>query len=151
MTHPMSPRDIFLSLVHAVCDRRVADLPRLYAETTNVTHPFDPFGAPPLRTRDELRAHFAGGAKPDERVRFHPTDITIHETLDPEVIVAEFTYQSDATETGKTFAIPCIFVLRVRNGEIVESRDYIDPVRSAQAHGRLDALSDVIEQFTGSH
>jgi hypothetical protein len=51
MTHPMSPRDIFLLLVHAVCERRVADLPRLYAETTNVTHPFDPFGAPPLRTR----------------------------------------------------------------------------------------------------
>jgi ketosteroid isomerase-like protein len=151
MTHPMSPRDIFLSLVHAVGERQVADLPRMYAETTNVTHPFDPFGAPPLLTRDELRAHFAGGAESDERVCFHPTHITIHDTLDPEVIVAEFTYQSDTTAPGETFAIPCIFVLRVRNGEIVESRDYIDPVRSAQAHGRLDALSDVIEQLTGSH
>lgn len=151
MTHPMSPRDIFLSLVHAVCERRVADLPRLYAETTSVTHPFDPFGAPPLRTRDELRAHFAGDAESDERVRFHPTNITMHDTLDAEVIVAEFTYQSDATATGETFAIPCIFVLRVRNGEIVESRDYIDPVRSAQAHGLLDALADVIKQLTGSH
>ena len=150
MTLPMSPRDIFLSLVHAVCERRVADLPRLYAERTNVTHPFDPFGAPPLRTRDELRAHFAGGAESDERARFHPANITIHDTRDPEVIVAEFAYQSDVSATGEPFAIPCIFVLRVHNGEIVESHDYIDPVRSAQAHGRLDALSDVVKQLTGA-
>src|SRR5262245_36817571 len=108
MPQPMPPHDVFLELVHAVCERRVEDLPRLYARTTYVTHPFDPFGAPPLRTRDDLRAHFAAGGESDSSVRFHPTNIMIHDTLDPEVIVAEFTYQSEVTAPGETFAIPCI-------------------------------------------
>jgi hypothetical protein len=39
-------------------------------------------------------------------------------------------------------AEPCVFVLRVRDGVIVESRDYIDPIRSAEARRSLDALAD---------
>src|SRR5262249_13121946 len=134
MPQPMTPREVFLELVHAVCERREADLPRLYAATTNVVHPFDPFGAPPLRTRDDLRAHFAHGSESESTVLFYPKNRTLHASGDPEGIVAEFTYQSDASAAGETLAIPCIFVLRVRDGEIIESRDYIDPLRSAQAH-----------------
>ena len=37
-------------------------------------------------------------------------------------------------------AVPCVFVMRIRDGLIVESRDYIDHVAFAQARDTLDDL-----------
>jgi ketosteroid isomerase-like protein len=42
---------------------------------------------------------------------------------------------------GRAFTLPCVFVVRVRDGEIVESRDYADLVDGARAFGRLPALA----------
>ncbi len=102
-------------------------------------HPFDPLRAPALRTRDELREHFR---PTDASPRLHrqAANITIHETTDPEVIVAEFEYQGTVADTGEPFALPGIFVLRVRNGEIVSSRDYFDHLTAARIRGQLDGL-----------
>jgi uncharacterized protein len=127
-----TPRDVFLALVHGVAEGRGAAIAELYAEETDVIHPFDPERAPAVRTRDELRAHFAAGVERSRRVRFTPQDIRIHETLDPEVIIAEFAYRGDFVETGAPFEVPLIFVLRVRGGKIVESRDYADHAASAR-------------------
>jgi ketosteroid isomerase-like protein len=142
MAQPRSPREVFLALVHGVADCRWADLPELYAEQTNVVHPFDPLRAPALRTRDEIREHFGLGAqsagpRPAQR---QVANVTIHETTDPEVIVAEFEYQGTAAGTGEPYALPGIFVLRVRDGEIVSSRDYFDHVTSARVRGKLGDL-----------
>jgi uncharacterized protein len=68
------------------------------------------------------------------------TNVTIHETTDPEVIVAEFEYRGTILARGRSFVTRCVFVMRIRDGQIVESRDYIDPIASARAHGRLDEL-----------
>ena len=126
------PRDVFLTLVHGVAERRGAELAELYAEETDVIHPFDPERAPAMRTREELRAHFAAGVERSRRVRFTPQDIRIHETTDPEVIIAEFAYRGTFVETDAPFEIPMIFVMRVRGGEIVESRDYADHAAAAR-------------------
>jgi len=139
MDHTSSPTEAFLALVNGVADARWDDLPGLYAEKTHVVHPFHPLRGPALRTRDELREHFhAAAAGP--QMRREPADITIHETLDPEVIVAEFEYRGTVADTGEPFALPGIFVLRVRNGEIVESRDYFDHLTSARVRGQLDEV-----------
>lgn len=139
MGQPRSPRDVFLALVHGVAEGRWADLPGLYAEQTDVVHPFDPLRGPALRTRDELREHFRPtgvGPRLDRRAEH----ITIHETTDPEVIIAEFEYRGTVVDTGEPFVQPAIFVLRVRDGEIVSSRDYFDHVTAAAIRGRLDDL-----------
>jgi uncharacterized protein len=139
MAQPLSPREVFLALVHGVAEGRWDELPSLYAEQTDVVHPFDPLRGAALRTRDELREHFrptSAGPRLDRR----PANITIHETTDPEVIVAEFEYQGTVADTGEPFALPGIFVLRVRNGEIVSSRDYFDHVAAARVRGQFDAL-----------
>ncbi|MGO1051349.1 nuclear transport factor 2 family protein [Crossiella sp. CA198] len=139
MVEPRGPREVFLALVHGVAEERWAELPGLYAEQTHVVHPFDPRRAPALRTRDELREHF----KPTGTglaLQRRPANITIHQTTDPEVIVAEFEYQGTVADTGEPFALPGIFVLRVRDGEIVSSRDYFDHLTAARIRGRLDAL-----------
>jgi ketosteroid isomerase-like protein len=139
MAQPRSPEEVFRALVDGVAAGRWAELPGLYAEQTDVVHPFDPLRAPALRTRDELREHFRPtGAGPELQRR--AANITIHETADPEVIIAEFEYQGTVVETGEAFALPGIFVLRVRDGEIVESRDYADHLTSARMMGRLDDI-----------
>jgi len=139
MSTTPGPREVFLRLVHGVCEGRWDELPELYAESTHVTHPFHPLGAPVLRSRDELREHF-GAAGSSVSFDRRPAGITIQETADPEVIVAEFEYRGTAAGTGEPTAVPCVFVLRVRDGEIVESRDYIDHLASARARGQLAPL-----------
>jgi len=128
---------VFHALVDGVCEGRWASLPELYAEQTDVVHPFDPFGGPALRTRAELREHFGAGpgsVVPERR----PVDIVVHETADPEVIVAEFAYEWMVD--GAPHKVPAVFVMRVRDGLIVESRDYFDHVRAARVRGRLPDL-----------
>lgn len=139
MAQPSSPRDVFLALVNGVAEGRWEELPSLYAEQTEVVHPFDPLRRPALRTRDQLRDHFRPtDATP--RLRRRVANVTIHETTDPEVIVAEFEYQGTVVDTGEPFVQPAIFVLRVRDGEIVSSRDYFDHLTTARIRGQLDGL-----------
>jgi ketosteroid isomerase-like protein len=76
-----------------------------------------------LRGREQVRAHFTGLAG---RISLTPRDVRVHETADPEVIVAEWDYES----AGIRFAN--IQVLRVRDGLIVESRDYHDHAAIAE-------------------
>lgn len=139
-----SPREVFLALVDGVADGRWEDLPGLYAEQTDVAHPFHPLRPAALRTRDALRAHFRPtGDGP--RLERRATNIVVHETTDPEVIVAEFEYRGTNLDTGEAFVTPAIFVLRVRDGEIVESRDYFDHLASARARGELSALLAAVQ------
>jgi ketosteroid isomerase-like protein len=139
MAQSLSPSEVFLALVNGVAEGRWEELPSLYAEQTYVVHPFDPLRPAALRTRAELRDHFTpAGTGP--RLPRRVANIAIHQTTDPEVIVAEFEYQGTVPETGEPIAVPGIFVLRVRDGEIVSSRDYFDHLTAARARGQLDAL-----------
>jgi len=142
MAQPFSPAEVFLALVNGVAEGRWEELPSLYAEQTDVVHPFDPLRQPALRSREELRQHFTpAGAGP--RVARRVANVTIHQTTDPEVIVAEFEYQG--TDAGREpYALPGIFVLRVRDGEIVSSRDYFDHLTAARVRGQLDELAAAV-------
>jgi uncharacterized protein len=133
-----TPREVFLALVNGIASGNPDGLPELYAEQIDVSHPFDPLHAAPIRSREEIRrrlAQRAGGRRPAMQVG----NVAIHETTDPEVIVAEFEYQG-TTEAGEPYALPAIFVMRVRDGEIVTSRDYHDHLASAKVAGRLSEL-----------
>jgi ketosteroid isomerase-like protein len=138
MPQPRSPREVFLALVNGIADGNPDGLPELYAEQIDVVHPFDPLRGAPLRSREELRGRMeslAARPRPPRRVG----NVTIHETTDPEVIVAEFEYQG-TSDAGEPYALPAIFVLRVRDGEIISSRDYHDHLTSARVAGRLGDL-----------
>lgn len=117
-------------------------LASLYAEQTDVRHPFAPLGDTPLRTRAELRQHFADGpARAQGADRFEPVG-QVHETANPEVVIFEFSYVGSTN--GRPFTVPCIFVTRVRDGVVVESRDYADHVGMARAFGRLNNLATAL-------
>jgi uncharacterized protein len=154
MDQSRTPRQVFFALVHGVADGRFDELPDLYAEQTDVVHPFDPLRAPALRSREEIREHFglrdrSRPADAGQRPRRRVGHVTVHETTDPEVIVAEFEYQGTDPGTGEAYALPAIFVMRVRDGEIVSSRDYFDPIASARVGGRLGELFAAVTREAG--
>ncbi|GAB3873267.1 hypothetical protein GCM10029964_013220 [Kibdelosporangium lantanae] len=148
----MSPAEVIQAVTAGVSRLATANLTReeyeaeldhlagLYAENTDVRHPFAPLGDTPLRTRAELRAHFAQVRGPGID-RFEPVG-QVYETTDPEVVVYEFSYVGEAF--GRTFDLPCVFVTRVRDGVIVESRDYGDHVARARAFGQLKELASAL-------
>ncbi len=127
---------MFHRLVEGVCRlvagdaSQVAELAALYAERTRVEHPMA-LDDTPLLSRDDLRRHFAAGTDMTPITDYRTADIVVHETTDAEVIVAEFRYLGSVG--GRSFQVPCVFVMRVRDGEIVESRDYISPLDRERA------------------
>jgi len=115
------------------------ELAACYAEHTDVRHPFNPIGDTPLRSRTAVRKHFTSGSRTAGVESYDVVDDHVHTTLDPEVVIFEFRYAG--VIDGRAFTLPCIFVVRVRDGEIVESRDYADHVAAARAFGRLPTLT----------
>ncbi|WIX78993.1 nuclear transport factor 2 family protein [Amycolatopsis carbonis] len=132
-----SPLGVFQRLCYGVSDQRWSELPDLYAEVTEVRHPFLP-GAPALKSREDLRTHFALAG--EIGIRMQATDLVTHQGTDPEVLIGEFAYEGQLGATP--FRVNNIFALRVRDGEIVESRDYGDHPALAAATGRLPELLD---------
>jgi ketosteroid isomerase-like protein len=130
MSEFASPRAVFQRLIDGITARRPEGLPRLYAEDAVVVQPFA-HPAARLEGRAALREHFARlEALPLEMAA---RNVVVHQTPDPEVIIAEYEYAGRNTETGREFVVPNIVVLRVRNGHIVESRDYHDHSGLARA------------------
>ena len=128
-----NPTDVFMRLIQGVAEQRWEELSQLYAPRTDVRHPMSR-ESPPLLTRESVGAHFAAACTAVRgRLRFAAENIRIHATSDPEVIVAEFEYRGENLTGHGKFSCPCVFVIRVRDGLIVESRDYIDHAAFAAA------------------
>jgi ketosteroid isomerase-like protein len=145
-----TPQEVFEQVVDGISSRRYAGLPDLYAEQTDVRHPLSPYGDKPLLSRDDLREHFGGAAaQAAATVEFSAQHVVVHQTTDPEVIVAEWRYDGTTVDTGESFSAPCIIVMRVRDGQIVESRDYIDHITMARARGQLDSVVAAIREPRG--
>lgn len=128
----MSPREVAERLIEGVTGGKWSELPDLYAENTVVTHPMAPDPGP-IVGREAIRRHFAAGAALN--LELTARDIALHTTTDPEVIIAEFAYEGRVRTTGREFRIPNVFILRVRDGVIVESHDYADHAALAAATG----------------
>ena len=133
---PESADTVFERLVHGVAGGRWDELPELYAEETHVTHPFLP-GSAVLRTREELREHFAAGKALNPR--FTVADLVTYHGTDPEVLIGEFAYQGE--HGGRPVRIANIFAMRIRDGLIVESRDYGDHLGIAGDLGKIPELA----------
>lgn len=149
MSSARTPEEVFLELVTGVAAGRWQTLPELYAEETHVTHPFHPLGGEPLTSRAELRQHFTPPAGAPPAPTRTVENVVIHQTADPEVIVAEFEYHGAAVDTGAPTVIPAVFIMRVRDGEIVSSRDYLDHLASARLRGQLSEVLGAIATASG--
>jgi ketosteroid isomerase-like protein len=96
--------------------------------------PFAPPGFPHKTVgreaiRDLLRPNYEAAKKAGRRI-IEYRDLRIHETTDPELMVAEFELIG-ADSDEEPYSVRFIQVVRVRAGEIVEMRDYFDSWRMA--------------------
>jgi len=124
MPPDMQPRDVMRRLIDGVTGRDFAPLADLYAEDAVVTHPHGIPAPTRIEGREAIRQHFAGA--PGVPLRMRAENVVTHETTDPEVIITEYDYVGEATTTGRSFVSHNIIVMRVRDGQIVESHDYHD-------------------------
>ena len=95
--------------------------------------PYRPPGVPArLQGRQEIRAFLTAAAT--EFIRFDEyRDVVVHETVDPEVIIVEYEAHGTVVPTGAPFRQTVIAVFRVRDGQILSYRDYINPLPLAEA------------------
>ena len=133
------PGQVFARLSQGITDQRWLELAELYAEDVVVDMPFAAPTPTHLHGREEVRTHFAAAAQGPLSLQAH--NVVVHETADPEVIVAEFDYVGHVATTDTTFRVANIQVLRIRDGLIVESRDYHDHLALAHALGHLPQLT----------
>ncbi|WP_051808363.1 nuclear transport factor 2 family protein [Actinoplanes subtropicus] len=110
-----TPREVFQRLSDGIGSGDWSGLHLLYDENADVTIPFMMPAAVRIHGREQVREHFA---RFDGQISLRPRDVRVYETTDPELIVAEFDYA-----VGDR-VLPNIQVLRVRDGLIVETRDY---------------------------
>ncbi|MER8104930.1 nuclear transport factor 2 family protein [Kitasatospora sp. NPDC094016] len=142
-TTPASPgpREVLARYQRAMLDKSADDLADLY--TVDAVHEF-PFLSPGMPTRyqgrEEVRAGYraAWGASPAQPQEIR--EVAVHESTDSEVITVEQVVTGTVTTTGRTFSIPGLLVIRVRNGRIVHVRDYMDGLGVAHAMDRLAAV-----------
>jgi ketosteroid isomerase-like protein len=69
------------------------------------------------------------------------TNRTVHQTIDPDVVVVELEVDGTAVRTGRPYRLRYIWVMTVRDGEIVGFRDYWSPLAAAEALGGADGLT----------
>ncbi|PTA47925.1 nuclear transport factor 2 family protein [Micromonospora sp. RP3T] len=105
----------------------------LMAPDGYIEWPFRPPGAPArVQGRSEIRRFLtetAGGLVAFDEYR----NVMVHETTDPEVIIVEYDVRGRVLASGAPFRQRVIAVFRVRDGQIVSYRDYLDPLPVAEA------------------
>jgi hypothetical protein len=65
----------------------------------------------------------------------------IRETDDPEVVVAEITHHGWSKASNAPYRITALGVIRVRDGQILQYDDYMNPIALATALGRATDLA----------
>lgn len=135
-----SPRQTIERFLEAVVSPAPGDMADCYAERFVIEMPFAEGLAPERMesTREELRARFAAGLA--SRRYTQVSGVRIHETADPEVVVVEYRIEGVKADEGVPFSLAFVMVMRVRDGLIVHSRDYSNPIAGARLLGRLPEL-----------
>ena len=138
MSDTATARQVFETRTNLAAAGKWAEIADLYAEDTVVETPFALPAPQRAEGREAVRAHFARSASGAIEMQTH--NVRIHETTDPEVIVIECDYRGRIVATGRTFEVPSVQILQVRDGLIVSARDFTNHAVMAAAMGQLPAV-----------
>jgi ketosteroid isomerase-like protein len=124
-----TPRETVELLLRTTVEGTRSDLADLYAPDVVVEMPF---------TRPGFPSRTEGGETIRTRMKaveglwtYDSVDgVTLHDTADPEVVIAEFRVHGHLTANREPFTLGYINVVRVVDGLIVSSRDYGNPLES---------------------
>ena len=136
-----SPRETAERFLSAAIGADPGAMADCYAPSVVIEMPFAVAPLIPARvetTREELRERFRAGTA--SRRYKSLGDVVIHETTDPGVVIIEYELRGEFTQTAESFSLRFLMVLTIRDGQIVHSRDYSNPIAGAQVIGRLPEL-----------
>jgi uncharacterized protein len=142
------PTEIADRFLRATVGPDPGEIADLYADRVVIEMPFAPASLYPARIetgRDELRARFRAGRSARSYTRVDR--VTVHETADPEVVILEYDLHGELRPAGTPFAASFVMVMTIRDGLIVHSRDYTDPITGARMLGRVPEL---VAELTGT-
>ena len=139
---PASTRELYTLFAEALAAMDADRYADLFVPDGTLELPFRRPGIPAQwRGREEIRAAAKQGwaAAP---LRLHEVRTTaVHDTTDPDVLVAEHDLIGESTTSGLPFALRSLVVLAARAGRIEVLREYLDVVAVARATDRLPELS----------
>jgi uncharacterized protein len=140
-------RDVFERMRRALGSNDREAFAGMMAVDGVIEWPFRGPGAPHrLEGRQAIR-EFVTASPLGRMMRFDELRAdAVHETLDPEVIVVESTTIGQVVDSGRRFELRAIAVLRIRDGEIVSYRDYVNPLAAAQAVGAVPQLMEALAE-----
>jgi uncharacterized protein len=138
--HAASAREVFERAKKLALAKDLDGFADLFAPDGVHELPFAPPGIPRrLEGRETLREYFATlTGTPLKHTGF--TDMTVYETADPGVIIAEYDAHGTVTSTGRPYQLRYLQVVKVSGGQITLWRDYWDPLASAELLGRIPEL-----------
>lgn len=123
MTKTLTPREAIQQLADSISSNEWRDLHMLYAPDTVVRHPLARDRSALLQGRDALKDHFQ---------RFFSTGVTLrastirfYDLTDPELAIGAFTYHGRNGFGMDRFDLEACFIWRVRDGLVIDSRDYL--------------------------
>ena len=123
-----TPADVLAQRCHLLLSGDVDGFADLFAPDAVIEAPFGGLPGPSSRLegRDAIRAY-------SRQVQASPLRLDnyeiaeLHQTQDPEVVIAEMRAEATVTTTGRTIAATSLHVLRIRDGRIVHVREFSDP------------------------
>lgn len=128
--HVRTTRETVDLLLRTITEGTRDDVADLYADDVVITSPFVPEEYRVSSGNAALRARMKSFA---EYLDYSAVkNVTVHETTDPQVAIAEFTMVGTLVPTGETFELASINVMRVVDGLITESRDHSDGLAAAK-------------------
>ncbi len=122
-----TPADVLAQRRHLILSGDADGYADLFAPDGVIESPFAPPGAPSrLEGREAIRAYsrqvVASPVRLDDL-----EEVELHQTQDPEVVIAEVRATATLTTTGRSFGTTSIQIYRVREGQIVLFRDFANP------------------------
>ncbi|MEV6713430.1 nuclear transport factor 2 family protein [Lentzea sp. NPDC051208] len=119
--------DLIPRALQLLLDKDMIGFAGLWAEDGVAEFPFAPPGWP---TRLEGRAAVEDYVRDYPKmldIRSFPRQV-VHQSTDPDVVIAEFEAEGVVVATGKPYRASYIVVVTTRDGEIVSYRDYWNPL-----------------------
>ena len=122
----MTPVQVLQRRQQLLIDQDIEGFAELFAADGVIEIPFAGPELPPRLEGRTVIAEFSRRTGAGMHIDDFET-VTVHETADPEVVIAETVTRATVTATGESFTTPSIQVFRIRDGQILLFRDYTGP------------------------
>jgi uncharacterized protein len=133
-TQGAAVESIVVRYQEAMLHKSADALADLYAEDAVHEIPFAVPGFPPrFEGREAIRAAYRAMWDKSPALIERVDSVAVYQATDPEVVVVEQVAVGGMGPGGPRFSMPGLLVLRVRDGLIVQCRDYMDGLALSRA------------------